>query len=138
MICRRLWEPSADNHSVGISSRSVADDAVDVKTVLAAIDEFLSYRHREIIDIVRETRDECIPAGIGHRLRLRVQIRIIDLARIKGLVVVQPAARDGIRRKIPGSALVSKEIALLVILVARLILHVVTAAEAKEAVSSKQ
>src|ERR1051325_5345744 len=116
MIGRRLWKPAANYHSVGIAGRPMTDDTVDSETILTPIDELPGNRHGEIIDVVREARNKGIPAGIGRCLRLRVRIRIVDLAGIKGLVIVQPAAGNRIWRQVARGAFIGKEIALLVIL----------------------
>ena len=99
-----------------LPSGSVANDAIDIESLLPAVDQLFCHRHGKLrrssfgklVTIV-------LPAASVVVVATRVRIRIVHLARIESLVLVQLAAGDRSVRKIPRCPLVGEKIALFII-----------------------
>ncbi len=124
VIGRGLRKSAADDHSIAISHWTMANDAVDVVSVLTTVYEFFRDRDRKFVNIVRETRYKRVPGRADRRCDRSIKIRIIDLTRIERFIVVKLAARNGSLNAITRCPLVAKELTLFLSFVTRLILHI--------------
>ena len=67
----------------------MANNAINVKSFLATVNQLFCNRYREFINIVRKACDKRVAGSVGRRRDRRVRIRIINFTGIESLVFVQ-------------------------------------------------
>ncbi len=133
MICRRFRKSASDDHPVAVTERAVANDAIDIKAVLPAVDQLFRHRHGKLIDVVREAGDERVA-----RWRRSSSLLARSGSDYRSCPCRTPYCRADVRGRpspqansLRGTS-VGKKIALLICLIARLVLHIEAARRSGE------
>src|SRR4051794_18038766 len=111
MIGRRFRKPASNHHAITVAEFSVANDTIDLKPILPAVDQVFCNRDRKLIYVIRKASDQSIAACIGGCLNRSIRVRICDLACIESLIVMELSTSNRSSYRVARSTIICEKIA---------------------------